>query len=105
MTNYGVLTSTDSKRILNSNPAFPGGSDSVWKRLRNPQSSPEITDDRFFAGAWNNLTFAIWGRGVELLIDQVTAALTGQVRIFATLLCDIGVRYPSAFAVTATVSK
>ena len=104
MTNYGVLTSTDSKRILKSNPAFAGGSDSVWEKLRNPISSPEITDDRCFAGCWNNLTFCLWGRGVERLIDQVTAALSGQVKIYASLLCDVGVRYPSAFAVTATVA-
>jgi hypothetical protein len=35
MDNYAVLCSTDSKRILNSNPAFRGGSDSVWEKLRN----------------------------------------------------------------------
>jgi hypothetical protein len=104
MDSYGVLTSTHSKRILNSNPAFAGGSDSVWEKLRDPIGSPEVTDDRCFAGAWNNLTFALWGRGVELLIDQVTVALTGQVRIFASLLCDIGIRYPSAFAVTVPVA-
>jgi hypothetical protein len=104
MDSYGVLTSTDSKRILRSNPAFTGGSDSVWEKLRNPQSSPEITDGRCFAGCWSNLTFAIWGRGVELLIDQVTMALTGQVKIYASLLADVRVRYPGAFAVTAAVS-
>ena len=105
MTNYGVLTSIDSKRILKSNPAFAGGSDSVWEKLGNPISSPEITDDRCFAGAWNNLTFAIWGRGVELLIDQVTMALIGRVKIYANLLADVGVRYPGAFAVTASNSN
>jgi hypothetical protein len=60
--------------------------------------------DRCFAGCWNNLTFALWNRGVEILVDQVTMALTSQVRIFATLLCDVWVRYPSALAITAPVS-
>jgi hypothetical protein len=41
------------------------------------------------------------GRGVELLIDSTTLALNNQIQIFATLLCDVGVRYPAAFAVTA----
>lgn len=104
MTSYGVLTSTDSKRILNSNPAFAGGSDSVWEKVRNPISSPEITDDRCFAGCWNNMTFCLWGRGVEILVDQVTAALAGQVKIHASLLGDVDVRYPGAFAVTAPVT-
>jgi hypothetical protein len=44
------------------------------------------------------------GRGVELLIDPVTLALTGQIKIYANLLCDVGVRYPGAFAVTAAVT-
>ena len=104
MDNYGVLCSTDSKRILNSTPAFTGGSDSAWEKLRNPQSSPEITDNRCFAGAWNNLTFCLWGRGVEILVDHLALALTGQVKIYATLLADVGVRYPGAFAVTAAVT-
>ena len=50
------------------------------------------------------MTFALWGRGVELFIDQVTLALTGQLKIYASLLADVGVRYPNAFAVTAAVA-
>ena len=50
------------------------------------------------------MTFCHWGRGVELLIDQVTMALTGQVKIYASLLADVGVRYPDAFALTAAVT-
>jgi hypothetical protein len=38
------------------------------------------------------MTFCIWGRGVELLIDQVTMALIGRVKIYASLLADVGVR-------------
>jgi hypothetical protein len=30
--------------------------------------------------------------------------LTGQVKIYATLLADVGVRYPAAFAVTAALT-
>jgi putative transposase len=54
------------------------------------QSSPEVTDGRCFAGCWNNMTFCLWGRGVELLIDSVTLALTGQIKIYANLLADVG---------------
>jgi hypothetical protein len=50
------------------------------------------------------MTFCICNRAVELLVDSVTLALNGQVRITANLLCDIGVRYPGAFAVTAPVT-
>jgi hypothetical protein len=35
------------------------------------------------------MTFCLWGRGVELLIDSVTLALTGQIKIYANLLADV----------------
>jgi hypothetical protein len=50
------------------------------------------------------MTSCIWGRGVERLIDAYTLALNNQIRIFANLLCDVGMRYPAAFAVTAPVT-
>jgi hypothetical protein len=49
------------------------------------------------------MTFCVWGRSVELLVDALSLALNNQVRITATLLCDVGVRYPSAFAVTEAI--
>jgi hypothetical protein len=101
MDSYGVIVSPGTKKILRSTPSFPGGSVTTWAEIRGGQSSPEVTDARAFAGCWNNLTICLWGRAVELLVDQVSFALTGQVRIFASLLCDIGVRYAGAFAVSA----
>ena len=50
------------------------------------------------------MTFCLWGRGVELLIDSVTLALSNQISIFASLLADVAVRYPAAFVVAATVT-
>jgi hypothetical protein len=76
----------------------------TWAKIRGGQSSPEVTDAKAFAGCWNNKTFSIWGRDVELLIDPLALALNNQVRIFANLLCDVGVRYPAAFAVTTPVA-
>ena len=51
------------------------------------------------------MTFCLWGRGVELLVDAVTMALTGQIKIYTNLLADVGVRYPGTFAVTAAVTR
>jgi hypothetical protein len=68
----------------------------ILRRARD--FTADFTDGRCFAGCWNNLTFCLWGRGVELLIDSVTMAFTGQIKIYANLLCDVGVRYPGAFA-------
>jgi hypothetical protein len=89
---------------LRSTPSFPGRSITTWAEIRNPQSSPQVTDTKAFSGCWNNMTFCLWGRGIELLIDSVTLALNNQIKIHANLLCEVGIRYPGAFAVTAAVT-
>jgi hypothetical protein len=72
--------------------------------IRGGQSSPEVTGGRVYCGCWNNMTFCVWGRSVELLVDSISLALNNQFRITATLLCDGGVRYPGAFAITKVIS-
>jgi hypothetical protein len=103
MDSYGVLVSPAVKKLLRTTPSFAGGSLSTWSELTNPQSSPEITDGKYFAGCWNNMTFCVWGRGVELLIDPFTLAANNQVQIRSALLADVGIRYAKAFGVTAPV--
>jgi hypothetical protein len=103
MDSYGVIVAPATKQLLRSTPSFPGGSITTWAELRNPQSSPEVTGGRAYCGCWNNMTFCVWGRSVELLVDSLSLALNNQVRITATLLCDVGVRYPAAFAVTEAI--
>jgi hypothetical protein len=88
---YGVIVSPGTRKILRSTPSFTNGSITTWAEIRNPQSSPEVADAKAFAGCWNNMTFCLWGRGVELLIDSTTLALNNQVKIYANLLCDVGV--------------
>src|SRR6516164_2606496 len=83
MTSYGVLCSTDAKRILNSTQAFTGGGDSVWEKLRNPQSSPEITDNRCFVGCWNLATICPYGTGIEYLLDPITLGASNQIKVMA----------------------
>jgi Phage capsid family len=104
MTNYGVLVSPASKKTLRTTPSFTGGSITTWVELTNPQSSPEITDGKCFAGAWNNMTFCFFGRGVEVLVDPFSLSQSNQVRLMSSLFCDVGIRYPNAFAVTAAVT-
>jgi hypothetical protein len=104
MTNYGVLVSPATKKTLRSTPSFTGGSITTWAELTNPQSSPQVTDGRSFVGCWNNLTFCLWGRGVEVLVDPFTLSANNQVRLMSSLFCDVGIRYAGAFGVTAAVT-
>jgi hypothetical protein len=104
MDSYGVLCSTDAKRILNSTPAFTGGGDSVWEKLRNPQSSPEIIDNRCFCGAWQLATICLYGTGIEFLIDPITLGASNQIKLMATLLCEVAFRFAGAFGITAAIT-
>jgi hypothetical protein len=60
MTNYGVIVSSATRKILRLTPSFTNGSITTWAEIRNPQSSPEVTDAKAFAGCWNNMTFCVW---------------------------------------------
>ena len=104
MDSYGVLVSPTTKQTLRTTPSFAGGSITTWAELTNPQSSPEITDGRCFAGAWNNLTFCVWGGGIEMLVDPFTLSQSHQVRLMSSLFCDIAVRFSNAFGVTVALS-
>jgi hypothetical protein len=101
---YGVIVSPGTKQFYVLNAVVPRRIFTTRAEIRGAQSSPQVIDAKAFAGCWNNMTFCLWGRGVELLVDATRPALNNQVRIFANLLCDVGVRYPGAFAVTAAVT-
>jgi hypothetical protein len=69
MDSYGVIVSPQTRKILRTTPSFPSGSITTWAEVRDDQSSPEVIDARAVAGCWNNLTFCLWDRSIELLID------------------------------------
>jgi hypothetical protein len=101
---YAVLASTDAKRILNSTAAFAGGGDSVWEKLRNPQSNPEIIDNRCFVGCWRLATICLYGPGIEFLLDPLTLMVSNQVKVRATMLVDVAFRFAGAFGITQAVT-
>ena len=53
MTNYGVIVSPAVRKILRSTLSFANGSLTTWSEIRNPESSPQVTDAKAFAGCWN----------------------------------------------------
>jgi HK97 family phage major capsid protein len=98
MDSYGVLTSPASKKTLATTAAFTGGGASVWEKLTRPQSSPEVKDSTIFCGCFSMMTFLFWGRSIEVLVNPYTLADQAKIKLDATLLCNVGIRYPSAFA-------
>jgi hypothetical protein len=97
LASFGELVSPATKQKLRTTAAFSGGGASVWEKLTRPQSSPEIKDNNVFVGCFSMMTFCVWSRSTELLINPFTLADQNKVKIDATLLCNVGIRYPSAF--------
>lgn len=49
-------------------------------------------------GDWSQIMVALFGGGVEIIVDPYSLASTGQVRITANLFADVGVRVAMSFA-------
>lgn len=62
--------------------------------------SQQVPTGKVFFGAFSNVIIGQWG-GLEILVDPYTLAATGEVRVVATLLADVGVRNPEGFVVAA----
>lgn len=52
-------------------------------------------------GDWSNLVVAMFGPGVEIIVDPYTKAKSGQVVLTANLFADVGVRHAASFATMA----
>jgi hypothetical protein len=48
-----------------------------------------------FFGNWADLLIAIWGEGVEVIVDPYSQAANAQIALTAFLTCDVNVRTPS----------
>jgi hypothetical protein len=51
-----------------------------------------------FLGLWRFLNIMLWGDGVEISFDPYSAADTNQMVVRATVLANIGITWPAAFA-------
>jgi len=51
-----------------------------------------------FFGNWADLIVAMWGEGVEVIVDPYSQAANAQIALTAFLTCDIGVRHGESFA-------
>ena len=54
-------------------------------------------------GAWADLLIGQWG-GIDLIVDEVTEAAKGNVRLVAHSEWDIAIRHPESFAAIRDVA-
>jgi hypothetical protein len=51
-----------------------------------------------YSNDWSTLIAGIYGPGMDVLVDKVTAADSGFVKITASLMVGVGVALPAAFS-------
>lgn len=52
-----------------------------------------------FYGNWEDLVLALWGPGLDILVDPYTGSGAGTVRVVSFIDADVAVRRPQSFAV------
>jgi HK97 family phage major capsid protein len=54
------------------------------------------------AGDWSSFYFCSWGPdALQLVVDNITGAATGQIKIYATAMVDFAIARPAAFSVSS----
>jgi HK97 family phage major capsid protein len=51
-----------------------------------------------YSSDWSELIVGIYGGGIDVVVDRVTMADTGQIRIVASVLAGVGLNLPAAFS-------
>ena len=95
------VTGTDSKMILED-----GQESLVGKPWYASNNSPDnLTKgassgvcSALIFGNWQDLILANFGSGIDLVVDAVTLATSGQTKVVANSYCDVAVRRAQSFA-------
>jgi HK97 family phage major capsid protein len=61
-------------------------------------SSGAVCSSLLYSNDWSSLVIGLYGPGLDILVDRVTLADVGQLRITASLLVGVGTTKPAAFA-------
>lgn len=63
------------------------------------KSSGTNLNGLIYSPDWSNLLIGIYGGGVDIVVDRITLASSGQLRVIASLEFGFGMRYPTGFSV------
>ena len=88
-------------RFVNGNQALADDNDVMIYPLK---STNQITAGYMFFGNFNHGILALFGPGVNILVDPYTASSTGSTRVRALASFDVGVRVPAAFTFANNLS-
>jgi hypothetical protein len=98
------LTSPDARKKLRNTEKKANTGQFLWtddNRLAGYRgvASTNVSGDRLVFGKWADVILADWGQ-MECLVDFYTLDQTGQIRIVACQLADVGLRHPQSFCVS-----
>lgn len=102
------LASPAGRRVLKGRQKVDTyGTEFLWDRDGTINGQPalitnQLATSRLVYGNWQDLIMADYA-GVEITVDQITGLGTDQVKVYAKLYCDIGIRHIESFVVTSGV--
>lgn len=76
----------------------PAGITALLPSNLSKGASGAVCSSVVFSNDWSSLVVGIYGAGLDLLVDRITMADSGQLRITASLLVGVGTTKPAAFA-------
>ena len=100
---FGLITSPVGRESFETIAKFTGGSISIWDAVEGEtEISKQVNDNRIFAGLWSYAIVGTWGAGNEefssdLIIDNITQAVSGRVVITGSMYADVAIRWPAVF--------
>jgi Phage capsid family len=78
------------------------GDDDTFGRVngRPALSSTQLPAGQVIFGKWSEMIIATW-LALDVLVDPFSLATTAEIRVRASLLADVQLRYPLAFCASA----
>lgn len=107
--NCKYVTEPTTWALLKNREKFLGSGQALIDDDNNAAGFPvlvsnQITSGYMFFGDFSQAILAIWGDGVNILVDPYTASAAGTTKVRMLVGFDIGVRIPGAFSVASSIT-
>jgi HK97 family phage major capsid protein len=97
-----------TKSFLKKTPKFSSAINAIWENDKVNEypafSSPFCNQEHIYYGDWSKTVLAVYGNGIEIIVDPFTKANYGEVVLTAIGLFDCGVINKRAFSILSDAS-
>lgn len=77
---------------------YRAGTSNILPSNLSKGASGAVCSSLVYSSDWSNLVMGIYGGGIDVTVDPITAASDGLVKITAALHCGVGILRPVAFS-------